>query len=377
MRRANGRAGGAPRHALLAENPNLEAWGKPSLWVITKDLWYYVPDMRERWTRTTAKLQLDAEAVARLMEPAFPGATVTEVARAKGGLMNTNLQVHLSNRAQPVLLRLYQRDAAQARIEVAATRRVAGQIPVPSLIHYSDDNPITGGAYAIMEWIEGERLEIVAPTLGRDDFAQLGRFLGQTLGAIHGFQFDRTGFLDEELDVAEPADVGHSGLIAYLEHCLMAGRGGARLGEELTSELLAFAERRSDLLDTWPGAPCLVHSDFNGSNILVHQRPSDGDWEVAAVLDWEFAFSGSPAFDFGNLLRPLLGDVEVFAEATAEGYRQSGRELPTNWRRIARVAGLFAWAEFLDRPNLDAAWIDDARKIIGSTIAEPDARDWG
>ena len=31
----------SPRHTLLAENPNLEAWGKPSLWVITKDLWYY------------------------------------------------------------------------------------------------------------------------------------------------------------------------------------------------------------------------------------------------------------------------------------------------------------------------------------------------
>ena len=30
----------SPRHALLAESPNLEAWGKPSLWVITKDLWY-------------------------------------------------------------------------------------------------------------------------------------------------------------------------------------------------------------------------------------------------------------------------------------------------------------------------------------------------
>ncbi len=61
--------------------------------------------MRECWTRTTAELQLDAKAVARLVEPAFPGATVTEFARAKGGLANTNFQVHLSNRAQPVLLR--------------------------------------------------------------------------------------------------------------------------------------------------------------------------------------------------------------------------------------------------------------------------------
>ncbi len=336
-----------------------------------------MPDLRERWTRTTAELQLDAKAVARLMEPALPGATVTAFARAKGGLMNTNLQVHLSNRDQPVLLRLYQTDATQAGIEVAVTRMVAGRVPVPTLIHYSDDNPITGGAYAVMEWIEGERLENVAGTLGRDDLAQLGHALGQALGAIHGFSFDRTGFLDEELAVAEPADMGRSGLIAYLEHCLMAGRGGARLGEDLTSELLAFAERRGDLLDTWPAAPCLVHADFNGSNILVQRRPSDDRWEVAAVLDWEFAFSGSPAFDFGNLLRPPLGDVEAFAAATADGYRQSGRELPPNWRRIARVADLFAWTEFLDRPNLDAARVDDARRIIGGTIAEPDAGDWG
>ncbi len=30
----------SPRPALLAENPNLEAWGKPSLWVIINETWY-------------------------------------------------------------------------------------------------------------------------------------------------------------------------------------------------------------------------------------------------------------------------------------------------------------------------------------------------
>ncbi len=29
-----------PRHALLAENLWPKDWGKPSLWIITKDLWY-------------------------------------------------------------------------------------------------------------------------------------------------------------------------------------------------------------------------------------------------------------------------------------------------------------------------------------------------
>ncbi len=333
--------------------------------------------MRDRWTRATAERRLNAEAVGRLMEPVFPGARVAEFAYATGGLANTNLRIDLSGRERPVLLRLYQHDPAQARKEVAILGRVAGRVPVPALLHFSDSNPITGSAYTVMEWIEGERLENVARTLGRDDLAQLGRSLGQVLGAIHGFTFDETGFLDGNLEVAEPVDVGRSGLIAYLEGCLTAGRGAARLGASLTSELLAFAERRGGLLDTWFDAPCLVHSDFNGSNILVRRRPSDGDWEVAAVLDWEFAFSGSPAFDFGHVLRPPLGRLAPFTEAVAEGYRQSGRRLPPNWRQVARIADLFNWAEFLDRPNAGTALIDDAREIIRNTIAEFDAGDTG
>ena len=30
----------SPRHTFLAESPNLEAWGKPSLWVIINETWY-------------------------------------------------------------------------------------------------------------------------------------------------------------------------------------------------------------------------------------------------------------------------------------------------------------------------------------------------
>ncbi len=35
-------AGEAPPHALLAENPNLQPWGKPSLWVIISETWYKI-----------------------------------------------------------------------------------------------------------------------------------------------------------------------------------------------------------------------------------------------------------------------------------------------------------------------------------------------
>ena len=45
----------------------------------------------------------------------------------------------------------------------------------------------------------------------------------------------------------------------------------------------------------------LVHGDFGAANILVRQV--QGAWQVAAVIDWEFAFAGTPLFDLGHFLR--------------------------------------------------------------------------
>jgi aminoglycoside/choline kinase family phosphotransferase len=60
------------------------------------------------------------------------------------------------------------------------------------------------------------------------------------------------------------------------------------------------------LIVTDTGVRQLVHADFNPKNILVRGA------SVAAVLDWEFAFSGTPLFDVGNMLR--------FAERYPPGY---------------------------------------------------------
>ena len=44
---------------------------------------------------------------------------------------------------------------------------------------------------------------------------------------------------------------------------------------------------------------CLVHGDFNVKNLLL----DPGNWQVTALLDWEFAHAGTPFTDLGNLLR--------------------------------------------------------------------------
>ncbi len=323
--------------------------------------------MRDGWTRGTPALALDAATATALVAPAFPGARVVEVVPAAGGLANTNLRLTLAGRDSPLLLRLYQRDPAQARKEVALHRRVAGHVPVPAILYAADANPVTGGPYAMVEWVDGIHLGRVAPELAAESRQDLGRDIGRVLAAIHEVTFPTAGFLDADLEVAQPLDAGQAGLAGFLRLCLVEGRGGDRLGPELTAAVLAFAAREGPRLEAWTKPARLTHADFNGSNVLVHETAAG--WRIAAVLDWEFAFAGAPFFDFGNLLRPPLGDLAGFAGSVAEGYRKAGAYMPTDWRELARIADLTAWADFLNRRDATPALIADARQMIAATVS--------
>jgi aminoglycoside phosphotransferase (APT) family kinase protein len=143
------------------------------------------------------------------------------------------------------------------------------------------------------------------------------------LAAIGRFGFDDPGF--------EPT----AQLSAYL-----AGKVGA--GHE---RLLAAAAAAEPLLATVAGARQLLHSDFNPKNILVR------DSAVVAVLDWEFAFAGTPLFDIGNMLRFSDGYPPAYVDGFVAGFRAGGGHLPARWREITEALDLFALADFLARPE--------------------------
>jgi fructokinase len=91
-----------------------------------------------------------------------------------------------------------------------------------------------------------------------------------------------------------------------------------------------------------------VHSDYNGKNLLALER--GGRWSISAVLDWEFAFSGSPLTDIGNMLRFRDTYPPGFASAFIAGYREAGGKLPPDWREVSEALDLYALADFLTRP---------------------------
>lgn len=323
--------------------------------------------MRDGWNRATAVLELTRAELNKLIEPAFPGQEVLEFEHTKGGLANTNIRLRLSGRERCVLLRLFVRDPGQAEKEYRLQALIDGIVPSATAIYFSRDGSIIEHPYMILEWIDGERLETVAFSLRERELRELGKSVGAALAAVHSISFPHAGFLDGQLRIPEALNMGGDGLIAFAHQCLKQDIGGTRLGAQLTEEVMSFVGREAGLLDEWNGRPCLSHSDFGGSNILVNLVESS--WQVVAVVDWEFAFSGTPFFDFGNLLRKPLGALPGFEESVYAGYTAYGGTLPAQWRRMSLLADLTAWFEFLTRPEAGDRLIQDARSVIQETMS--------
>ena len=322
--------------------------------------------MRSRW-QASETVVLEPSALTELIQPLFPGEHVIACELASGGLSNTNIKLQIEHKQQPYLLRLYTRDGQTSGKEFAINKLTRAKVPSPEFLWHATTNGITGHPYVIMNWVEGQRLELVVNSLSASQLLTVARSVGAALAGVHGFTFAHTGFLSDELQPIEPLDLGAAGLRAYIVSCLCQEPGRSRVDERFVADLLEFFDNECAILSQWQCPATLAHCDFGGSNILI-DRDESGEPKVAAILDFEFAFSAAPSFDFGNLLRKPLGAMPGFSDAVVAGYLANGGTLPQQWRKISLLSDLSAWADFLSRINPGEAVIADAKRVIAETM---------
>jgi fructokinase len=323
---------------------------------------------RDQWPRTIPQLDLNPAAATKLTAHLPGRPEVSAVIPLPGGLTNSNFRLEFHDGRASVEAKLYQLQPHLASVERAVHRLGAMRgLPAPKLLDGADDNQITDTPYALFEWIGGDRLDLAARGCDVHGIEALAIKVGAALASVHSVHFDMLGFFDADLAVKGPIDLGSTGMQRYFSDVLVKGLGRERLGADCADALLAFAARESAILDTWHGAPCLIHGDCGGTNILV-ARAND-DWSISGIIDWEFAFSGTPFFDLGNILRAPLGSLPGFGEGLAEGYRSAGGSLPKHWRALSTLTDLLAWVESATRPQVSREFIRSAQQVIGETIA--------
>ncbi|HVZ33749.1 MAG TPA: aminoglycoside phosphotransferase family protein [Polyangiaceae bacterium] len=326
--------------------------------------------MEEGWERPP-RVELSAEQLADLIEPAFPGKAIAETSVLAHGLANTNLRFRLQGSADAYVLRLHTRERAAARRERALMNLLAHgagpAVPVARLI-YSDAEPERGQhPYSIWSFVEGTLLSELFPQLPPEQLVEIARECGRVLARLRQYSFAACGQFGAELEIAR--DYGRPSRFVpdAVRQALFDGRAGDRLGAALRDDLWRLVERAAPRLTVIDDRYSLVHCDYKRSNLLLLR--SGGSWAVSAVLDWEFAFAGPPLIDVGLFLRAGAALPAGFREAFVAGYRAGGGELPEDWLPLSRLIDVLSQLTFLndasERPRVFAETTEVVKETIG------------
>ncbi|WP_083731313.1 ROK family protein [Protofrankia sp. BMG5.30] len=321
-------------------------------------------------TAISDSVRLETDVRAWLLHDALPGDSVRHARPLPGGYTNESIMLTTRRNERYVLRRYGSGGGGTAvrrnpcEVEAALLTRLRGRVPVPELVAADPDGRATGRPALVYRFVQGVMLSGPLADASPEGADSLGREVGAALARIGMFALPGPGYFEEASLVPRPArrDVT-SDLPEFVERRLSAARhpdgrpgGTGRAAQRLSSSDVAtlrwLAERSARPCAAVCGQRSLVHNDFNPKNVLVERR-GDDRWQVAAVLDWELAFSGSPLVDVGNMLRFADDYPTAFSRGLTDAFQAGGGLLPPDWPRISRALDLFALTDILTRPPDD------------------------
>ena len=309
--------------------------------------------------------------IERVLQSIFPERRVLQIAPLSGGLRNTNLKVTFGSGEAPVVFRVYRGDAEVCRKEAAVLRLVRASVPVPDVVH-SEPLGLDGSPpFVILEFIDGLSFQEFKRSHELSAIHQAATSIGQTLATIGRYQFDKPGRLmgtAEGIAVGAPYVAGPDPIPTILDTFLDSPTLHQRVNGFVLKQLHDFTWSWAPFLPDLSSERHLVHSDFGNRNTLLHEV--GGQWTVAAVLDWEFAFSGSQLLDVGNFLRYENDAAPLREPYFSRAYVENGGVLPDNWRNVSRVIDLTALVECLTHEYLPDDVASEILGLIDRTLHE-------
>ena len=315
---------------------------------------------KDTWEKTQELLDLSPELLQRILLHAFPGHQVTPRVLS-GGCANLNLHVQLDHQLE-YLLRIYHRDKGAAIREQKIAHLVKGRIPTPGYLRIGCWE---GHTYAVCDFVSGISLRELLLRHPEEDASTALHESAHLIARLREISFDHSGFFNDELIPMSP--LSSEGFVDFMQQCLAEEDVLKCLGDSVVQQLSTLiSEHRSHVPDF--SQHTLVHGDFDPANLLVH--PIDGIWRVAALLDWEFAFSGPWICDVATMLRYAKRISSAYEASFLQGLQEAGVHLPDHWRCTTDFANLASLLDCLCRGvHQRPRQAKDIQSLIGEILA--------
>lgn len=315
---------------------------------------------KQGWERASKPFKLLPQALEGILTHAFEGAPITFLLPLGSvGLRNLHYRVVLEDGTQHVL-RVYLDDAC-AQKEWALAARIPAHLPVT---RFTKTGNACGHAYGVGPLFQGEVLSYVIMEEPPDHWRGAVFACAQLLVAFGNLIFEAPGFLDGDLVPHQPQGFGRPQEAAT--QTLASPHVAALLGTDLVDRLAAFLQETP--LPEYPHAR-LVHGDFNPANVLV--KEGEKGWEISALLDWEFAFAGSPMWDIANWLREAKHVDPTYTQAFLSGLEAAGFTLDAKWQHEVRARNIIMCLDLLARQEAPPKEVmaGDLKKLLEDAVS--------
>ncbi|MBX3710051.1 MAG: aminoglycoside phosphotransferase family protein [Gammaproteobacteria bacterium] len=322
------------------------------------------PILKLHWERFKAHVDLDKDKIEKLLSP-YCNDKIERFLLLSEGCANTNYKITFQNDHPPLVIRIYMREKSALKREVAIHRLVANTIPVPKHYYFDDSCQLYPYAYSILEWIDGRLMREIVLSKDENAINDILFEAGQYLDILRKIKFDKGGFFDEKLSVIPFTQ--EEKYLPYVLNLLQDTIVKDNLGHSLLTSVKKLVELNLHLLPDLDDAN-LTHSDYDPANIIV--KEINGRWKIAAILDWEFSYSGTYLLDMGLMLRYSHKLPKYYEEEFIEGIESNGHQLPTTWKKQAKLMDLLCLLQlthsnqYSERPNLNR----DVVSLITHTV---------
>lgn len=322
------------------------------------------PILKIHWERFKAHVDLDISTASRLLEP-FTTDDVGELLLLSEGCANTNYKVVFKNNRTPIVIRIYMRDKTALPREVAIHQLVADQIPIAKHLYFDDSCKVYSYPYSIMEWVDGKLLREIILTKNEKAITKSVFEVGQYLNVLRQIKFSHGGFFQENLQI-RPFDKEEE-YLPYVLNLLQDKVVKSDLDSNLHNAVSKLVKNHSKLLSHEDEAN-LTHADYDPANIMV--REINGEWCIAAILDWEFAYAGTYLLDMGMMLRYSHKLPNFYEDSFINGIQSQGFTLPTGWKKQAKLMDLLCLLQLVhynpvsERPKMNR----DVVSLIADTV---------
>ena len=322
------------------------------------------------WKRAAPRHTLSAQVLTRILDSALPHHHVLDIQPLAGGLRNANFKVHLSSASEPLVLRMYEHDHSLCQKEIDLLRLLSDSVPIPEIIHAEPRGLEEIPPFTLARYVEGPTFLELKRNSDTEAMAQAAFSAGEVLARVGHIRFPKPGWLGPGPAVTTPLLEGVNVIPRFLDLCLASVNLRNRMLADLCHCAHIFAWSWAARLAGLEHETHLVHGDFNRRNLVM--QCVAGRWRVAAVLDWEFAVSGSFLCDLGNFLRYERAAKPLVEPHFSTGYLRGGGTLPENWRTLARLVDLTALCESLTHDELPNTVTSELVELVRATIESRD-----